>query len=115
MHDRRAKDRGRGAQAEREPPAADQITAQEIELVAMDVFRNVPLGGERQAQVDEVSEQQEPGPHVDVNAEFETAHRGSRICDRKTTPELATRMANAVPAMRRGAMVTGKPCLQPGG
>ena len=57
-----------------DPAAADQEAAQPVEVVALGVFGNDALRGERQAEMDDVADQQQPGPGVDVDAELDAAH-----------------------------------------
>ena len=91
---------------------------------ALGVFRNEALRGDRQAEVDDVADQQHPGPDVDVDAEFEAAHpageqdlrqeddgRARRPGWRRPFPPCAGRRrarSRARPARARAGETTGR-------
>ena len=67
-------DRDRGRGREDDPAAAEQEAAQPVEIVALGVFGNGALRGERQSEMDDVADHLQPGPGIDVDAELDAAH-----------------------------------------
>jgi hypothetical protein len=67
-------DGGRGCGAENHPATAGDEAAQAVEIAVLSVLRNIALCGDRQTEVQNITDQQHPSPGIDVNAEFETAH-----------------------------------------
>ena len=62
------------AMPKREPAAARQKSAQAVERLELGIFRNEAPRRRRQADIGERADHQHPGPHIDVDAEFEAAH-----------------------------------------
>ena len=62
------------AGGKRQPAAAGQIAAQQVEGLGLGVFRNEALRGERHAEMHDVTRHQQQGPHIDIRAELIAAH-----------------------------------------
>src|SRR5450759_4422695 len=73
-HADRANNADRRGDAEGEPARGCKKSAQPVEGLEFGVFRNEAPRRRRQAHVGERADHQHPGPHIDVDAEFETAH-----------------------------------------
>ena len=68
---------------------------------AVAIFRNEALGRGGEPEIDNVAEQQHPGPDIDVDAELEAAHPArQQHLGAKTSAALATRIRNTVPLRR---------------
>jgi hypothetical protein len=74
QHERDA-DGGRDrAEAEGEPAAAEQESAQTVELAVAEIFGNEALRRGGQTERHQRAEQEHPGPDINIDAEFEAAH-----------------------------------------
>jgi len=65
---------GRGAEAEAHEPAAGKEAAQAIEIAAGAIFGNEALRGRGNAERARHAEKADPGPDIDIDAEFEAPH-----------------------------------------
>src|SRR6185437_9443878 len=63
-----------GRDAEGEPAATSQKSAQAIERLDFGIFRNETPCRRRQAEVGERTNHQHPGPYIDVDAKLKAAH-----------------------------------------
>ena len=61
------------AMTKREPAAADEKAAQQSELLVLGIFGDEALRRRAEPDVAEAADQQQPGPGINVNAEFEAA------------------------------------------
>ena len=86
----------------REPAAADEKAAQQRELLMLGIFRDEALRRRAEAEVGNAADQQQPGPGVNVNAEFIAAEPARQNDLRHEGQERQTmRMMKAAPARRR--------------
>ena len=58
---------------EREPAAADEKAAQQRELLMLGIFGDEALRRRAEPDIADAADQQQPGPGINVNAEFEAA------------------------------------------
>ena len=65
---------GRDRNADGEPAAAGDIAAQEVIELALAIFRDEALRSGREPEIERLTEQQHPGPDIDVDAELEASH-----------------------------------------
>ncbi len=114
-----AEDGRERAEAEGEPAAAEQETAQAIEVTAAEIFGNETLCRRGKAERDQRAEQEHPGPDINIDAKFEAAHParendlgqkhdgGRSHPDQKGSAGDATRdrMVAAVGKQRNGARI----------
>jgi hypothetical protein len=73
-HDARHRRAGGDAETEAQPAASRQEAAQAVEIAAGAVFGNEALRRIGDAQRAQHAEEADPGPGIDVDAEFEASH-----------------------------------------
>ena len=90
------------AMSKRQPAAADEKAAQQGKLLMLGIFRDEALRRRAQPRSTDAADQQQPGPGINVNAEFVTAEPArQQICATKARNAATMRMMKAVPARRR--------------
>ena len=117
LHGNGAGDSGDRPEQQREPAAAAEKSAQQGEPLIFHVFGDEALCRRAETEVDHTADQEHPGPGIDVDPEFETAHpprqqdlrhEGDRRADH---PDEESRTREA-PHQRRVAAV-GKERVRP--